>query len=144
MMTKKLSIFLEKGKPYSILLFRIIIGWRLMAGTWPYVSAAKPVDEVIQFFQSLSLPWPALSAHVSLYAQFVGGVLLLIGWQTRSTAFVLFINFSVALLAAHLHDPIDSSFQAWALWAGAIYFLFNGAGNFSTDAVKDRFGRGNQ
>jgi putative oxidoreductase len=136
-MAKSLSLFLEKGKPYSILLLRLILAWRLMAGTWPYVSSAKPVSEVIQFFQTLSLPLPASSAYLSLYAQFACGLLLLMGWQTRIAAFVLLINFSVALVAAHLHDPIESSFQAWALWSISIYFFSHGAGYFSVDKLID-------
>jgi putative oxidoreductase len=136
-MKNNFQLFLEKSKSYSILLLRLILAWRLLAGTWPYVSSAKPVSEVIQFFQTLSLPLPAFSAYISLYAQFACGLLLLAGWQTRIAAFVLFINFSVALMAAHLHDPIESSFQAWALWSISFYFFFHGAGHFSIDKLVD-------
>lgn len=144
MTTGKLSVFLEKGRPYSILLFRLILAWRLLAGTWPYVSSTKPVSEIIEFFQTLSLPLPAFSAYVSLYAQFGCGLFLAIGWQTRMAAFILFLNFSVALLAAHLHDLIESSFQAWALWAGAIYLIFNGAGTISIDCFRHDLNKVNQ
>jgi putative oxidoreductase len=123
------------GKPYAVLLLRLVIAWRLLAGTWPYVSNDKPIQEIITFFQSLSLPYPVVSAYVSLYAQFICGILLLLGGYTRGAALILVVNFSVALLVAHLHDPIESSFQAWALWVTAIYFFFHGAGFFSSDKL---------
>lgn len=132
-----MTIFLEKGKPIAILILRLIIAWRLVAGTWPYVSTAQPIQEIIEFFQSLPLPFPHVSAYLSLYGQFICGILMLCGWLTRPAAFILFINFSVALLLAHLHDPIESSFQAWALWAVSIYFFFHGGGNISIDSLID-------
>jgi putative oxidoreductase len=128
---------IDIGKPYAVLLLRLIVAWRLLAGTWPYVSASKPIQEVIDFFQLLELPFPAVSAYLSLYAQFACGILLLIGWLTRPAALILFINFSVALWVAHRHDPIETSFQAWALWTISIYFFFHGAGNFSIDTAVD-------
>jgi len=133
------KIILDTGGPYIILLLRIITGWRLLAGTWPYLIAEKPVQEVVDFFQSLTIPLPTISAYVSLYAQCACGILLIVGWLTRSAAFILAINFSVALLAAHLHDPIETSFQAWALWVISLYFLFHGAGNLSMDKLIDWF-----
>jgi putative oxidoreductase len=132
-----ISTFVDKGKPYAALILRLVIAWRLLAGTWPYIVSSKPVQEVIGYFQSLHLPFPSVSAYLSLYAQFICGIFLAFGWLTRPATTILFINFSVALLVAHLHDPIESSFQAWALWATAIYFFFHGAGHLSIDKLID-------
>lgn len=132
---EKLESKLTKGLPFAITLLRIITAWRLWSGTWPYVSGLQPVADVTGFFKMLNIPLPEFNAYVSLYVQFIGSVLLFVGWQTRLTAFLLAINFTVALLAAHLHDSIEKSFQAWALWAIAIFFMCNGGGKFSLDQL---------
>jgi putative oxidoreductase len=135
---------LKQGLPFSFVLLRIVIAWRLIAGTWPYILGSKSIAEVIAFFQSLNKPLPGISAYVSLYAQFGCGILLVVGWLTRPAALVLTINFSVALLAAHLHDPIESSFQAWALWAISMYFFFHGGGSISIDSFRNDLTKLNQ
>lgn len=135
---EKIENIFPKGLPVAIMLLRIVVAWRLWAGTWPYVRALKPIGEIVEFFTVLQIPLPAISAYISLYVQFLSSVFIFIGWQTRVTAFLMTINFSVALLAAHLHDPIEKSFQAWALWAIAIFFLCNGAGKFSLDQIEKK------
>lgn len=129
---------LEKGKPFSIALLRVVIGIRLIAGTWLFVIQGKPVQGVIDFFLSLSLPVPAVSAYLSIYAQFVCGLMLVVGWFTRQAGLIIFFNFTVAILAAHLNDPIEKSFQAWALWACSFYFLLHGAGQYSVDWFREK------
>jgi putative oxidoreductase len=131
--------FFAHGLPMAIAVLRAVTAWRLWDGTWPYVSRLNSMQDVTSFFESLYIPLPMLSAYLSVYIQFIGSILLFVGWQTRITAFLLVINFSVALLAAHLHDPISKSFQAWALWAIAIFFLFNGAGKYSLDDLEQNY-----
>jgi putative oxidoreductase len=135
---------LKQVLPFSFVLLRVVIAWRLIAGTWPYIFGSRSIAEIMAFFQSLNLPLPGIGTYVSLYAQFGCGILLIVGWLTRPAALILTINFTVALLAAHRHDPIESSFQAWALWAISIYFFFHGGGSISIDRIRSNLNEINQ
>ncbi len=130
---KKINQFLETGKEYSLLFLRLIISWRLIAGTWPYISSIKHISEVRDYFAALHLPLPSFSAYVSVYLQFICAILLTLGLWFRAAAVVMIINFTVAIIAAHLNDTIENSFSAWIILATSFFFLFNGAGNKSLD-----------
>jgi putative oxidoreductase len=99
---------------------------------------SKPISEVEGFFHTLNIPAPLFSAYLAVYAQFVCGILFIIGLWVRPAAIVMIINFCVALIAAHVHDPIMKSFSAWVLLAISICLLFTGAGKISLDEVFSR------
>lgn len=130
---KKLNQFFESRKGYAVIFLRLVIGWRLIAGVWPYVSQSKPMSEVKDFFTQLHLPAPLLSAYLSVYTQFICGILFIIGLWVRPAAVVLIINFAIAIITAHLNEGIEKSFAAWIILAGSLLFLFNGAGKISLD-----------
>jgi putative oxidoreductase len=91
------------------------------------------MSEVSDFFTGLNLPIPLPSAYLSVYAQFVCGILFIIGLWVRTAAIAMLINFLIAIAAAHLHDGIERSFAAWIIFAASVFFLFNGAGKISVD-----------
>ena len=128
---KKPGHFFEKGRDGGLLFLRIIIGWRLVAGTWPYALGLKPIQEVTGFFTQLQLPVPLLSSYLSVYAQFIAGILFIIGYWVRPAALLMIINFIIALLAAHTKDGIETSFPAWILLAVSVFLFFNGPGKLS-------------
>lgn len=130
---KKLNDFFDAKKDNGILFLRLVAGWRLIAGTWAYAIHSKPMTEVESFFQSLHLPAPMVSAYAAVYAEIICGVLFIIGLWVRPAAIIMILTFTVAILAAHLKDQIITSFQAWALLAMALCFLFTGAGKISID-----------
>ena len=130
---KKLNQLLKSKEHYGILLIRLVTAWRLIAGVWSYAVGAKPMREVEDFFESLNMPLPLLSATISVYAQFICGFLFIVGLFVRPAAIVMIINFSIAIIAAHLHDPIVKSFSAWALLAMAACLLFTGGDKLSID-----------
>jgi putative oxidoreductase len=130
---KKLNHFFELRKAYGVIFLRLIVGWRLMAGAWNYVFQVKPISEVESFFTKLNLPAPLLSAYLSVYVQFICGLLFILGLWFRPAAIVMIINFTVAIIAAHLNDGIEKSFAAWVILAVSCFFLFNGAGKISIE-----------
>ncbi len=133
-----LNQFFEPRRSYGVIFLRLVIGWRLIAGVWDYVIQIKPMSEVAGFFEQLHLPLPAASAFVSVYAQFVCGVLFILGLWTRPAAILMIINFTVAILAAHLQDGIEQSFAAWAILSASVLFLFNGSGKPAVDNLLNR------
>ena len=107
---KKLNRFFETKTAYGVLFLRLVIGWRLIAGVWDHAIGSKPIAGVSDFFTQLHLPVPGISAVISVYSQFVCGILFILGWWTRPAAMLMIINFSIAIIAAHTNDPIERSF----------------------------------
>lgn len=129
----KIYRFPDSTKDFSLLLSRIIAGWRLLAGTWPFVMQKESIGNVQDYFIKMRVPAAEISAYISVYAQFISGLLFIIGLWMRPAALAMLINFIMAIAIVHLHDKIERSFQAWALLAFAILFLFTGAGKISID-----------
>ncbi|CAN5671216.1 DoxX family protein [soil metagenome] len=97
-------------------------------------------DQVVQGTAKLGFPAPTFFAWCSVLAEFVGGILLAVGFLTRPVAAVLVFDMAVAAFGAHLHDPIVS--QAGRSKEAALLYLlpflllmFTGAGHFSADAM---------
>ncbi len=130
---KNFNRYFENKKGYGLFFLRLIAGWRLIAGVWAFVFLVNPINEMSDFFASLHLPAPVFSAYVSAYADFICGVLYILGLWARPAAIIMIINFTVALLAAHLQDSVIGAFSAWALLAISLCILFEGAGRFSLD-----------
>lgn len=133
-MLKKLNHFFNSRKEYGIIFLRLVVAWRLIAGAWPFVVRRAPVTAVVQYFESLHIPLPFVSAQLSIYAQFICGILYAAGLWMRPAAIIMIINFSVAIPAAHLQDTITDAFPAWALLAASALFLFTGPGKLSVKA----------
>ena len=132
---ERLNKYFEKRKDYGAIFLRLVIGWRLIAGVLAYAIQSKPISEVSGYFTELKLPVPVAGAYLSVYAQFICGILFVIGLWVRPAAIVMVINFTIAILAAHLHDSVEKSFAAWVLLGASLFFLFNGAGKISIDST---------
>ena len=61
------------------------------------------------FLQSLGVPYPKAMAGLVMGSEFLGGLLLILGWHTRLAALALTINQIVAIQKVHLpHGLINS------------------------------------
>ncbi len=132
---KRFNNYFQNKKGYGLFFLRLIAGWRLIAGVWAFVLFVKPINEMSDFFSSLHLPAPLFFAYVSAYADFICGVLYILGLWIRPAAIVMIINFTVAIIAAHLHDSVIGAFSAWALLAMSLCILFEGAGKLALDKI---------
>lgn len=131
---KRFNHFFETQSEYSTIFLRIVTGWRCVAPAWLYITGAKSFDKFSELLNTLHFPIPYIAAHVSIYVQFIGGILILLGLWTRYAAILLTIHFLIIVLTAHLHDTIVNSFAAWALLAMSVSLLFTGGGKFSIDS----------
>jgi len=123
-----------------LLIVRLYWGWQLAQSGW---GKLHNIDKVTEFFTSLGLPAPGLTAHFIASLEFVGGVLLILGLASRLIAVILTINMIMAFIIAD-HDALMSIFSnPDKFYAAAPYtFLFAsllvlifGPGLFSVDAV---------
>lgn len=85
----------------------------------------------------IGLPFPILLSYVAAYTELIGSVLLIFGLLTRPAALGLFFTMCVAMY----HHVLVAGFSIPYLELSAIYascfffFLINGAGLFSSDAL---------
>ena len=121
-----------------LLLVRLYWGWQFMQTGW---GKLHNLAHVRDFFTSLNIPAPGLTAPAVASLEFFGGMLLILGLATRLTGLLLACNMFVAYVTADrealgsiLSDPgkfyIADPFTF--LFASLIVLVF-GAGFFSLD-----------
>ena len=90
------------------------------------------------YMTKMGLPAPAVSAALAVIIELGGGLLILIGYQTRLVALGLAIYVFIAALIAHTHfgDPNQLShfMKNMAVVGGGLMLVAHGAGAYSLDA----------
>jgi putative oxidoreductase len=118
----------------GLLLFRVFLGGVLIYGTQDNIVSREQMVEFIDFVTVHGFPYPSLSAHLSVYAQFIAGLLILLGAATRPAALVMVVNFIVALAMVHVGLPFNVNIAPLAMLAGSLLLALHGAGAISVDA----------
>lgn len=130
--------FLENYKEYGDIFIRLIVGFHLVYGTQDNVFSYARMEEFAEFLMLRGVPFPLFSAYLSAYAQFVCGILFVLGAWIRLAAVVMIINFSAALIIAHVGDTYPNMFPALMMVAAACFFFLHGAGKLSIDNLLER------
>src|SRR5215210_952169 len=126
---------LEKYKEYGVIFIRLIVGFHLIYGTQDNVFSYARMEEFASFLSARSVPFPLFSAFLSAYAQFICGILFIVGLATRYAAMIMIINFIVAVIVAHIGDTYPNMFPALMMLAAGCFFLLHGAGKISVDSM---------
>ena len=130
-----------------LLVVRLYWGWQLVQSGW---GKLHHLDKVSDFFTSLNLPAPGVTAHFVSGLEFVGGLLLILGLGSRLIGLILSVNMLVAYwtadrdaLFAVFSDPgkFYNADPYTFLFASAMVLVF-GAGLFSVDALLKKRYRG--
>ncbi len=89
------------------------------------------------FFASKGLPLPYVTAVIVGLLELLGGVAILVGFQTRIVAVLLGVFTIGAALVAHL-SPFDqiNFFKNLAIAGGFFVLALHGAGEYSIDAKR--------
>lgn len=121
------------------LLLRLFVGAVLVYGTQDNIFSEARMHEFRDFLAQNRFPYPLASAYLSAYAQFVTGILLVLGLWTRAAGAIVAVNFVLALLMVHLRLPFNANIAPMAMLVGGVFFLLHGAPRFSVDAwIRDR------
>lgn len=129
---------IDKYKEYGVIFIRLIIGFHLIYGTQDNVFSYARMEEFAAFLSARGVPFPLFSAFLSAYAQFICGILIIIGAATRFAGAVMIVNFIAALIIAHIGDAYPNMFPALMMLAAACFLFIHGPGKMSVD---DRWGR---
>jgi len=129
-----------------LLAVRLYWGWQLVQSGW---GKLHHLDRVTEFFTSLNLPAPGLTAHFVSGLEMVGGIALILGLASRLFGLMLVVNMLVAYWTAD-RDALTSFFSdpgkfynadPYTFLFAALIVLIFGAGLFSMDAVVERLYR---
>ena len=126
-------IMFWKNKDFGILLLRVFIAVRLIYGVLDNVLHWDRMIEFKDFLQQNKFPIPLICAIVSVYAQLIAGILILVGLKIRWAAAVMIINFLVAIIMVHLGQTFEQMTPALAMLFSSLMFFFTGAGKYSLD-----------
>jgi putative oxidoreductase len=136
---QKLNLYFETRKDYGAIFLRLVIGWRLIDGTQDNVFSWERMLEFRDFLEQHGVAYPLAAAHISVYAQFICGILYMLGAFVRPAAIVMVVNFMAALAIAHIGTTFQQSFDALMMLFGSLFFMFYGAGKISVDhLLKER------
>jgi len=92
-----------------------------------------------QWMESIGLAPGYFMALIAGSAEFFGGLLLIVGFLTRPTGFVLAITMVIAIFSFHIDNGMfmatDGYEFALALFAISVSLMFSGAGKLSIDSA---------
>lgn len=104
-----------------------------------------PSEGFVEGVGGLGFPLPLLFAWAAGLSEFLGGILLALGFATRPAAFFIFFTMMVAGLGQHWDDPYRMKELALLFGAVGFYFMITGAGRFSVDAcIRSRWSKPEQ
>jgi putative oxidoreductase len=107
------------------------------------------LDKVTNFFASLSLPAPHMTALMCASVEFFGGIVFAFGLLSRLTSLVLWVNMTMAYLSvpddrvnfSHILSKPEDFYGAgpYTYWFAALLILILGPGWVSVDTLLKRW-----
>ena len=132
--------WLKINRDVGPLLLRIFMGTRLLYGVVDNIASWEKMLHFEAFLKTYHFPFPLVSAVVSVYAQAIAGILIIIGYQTRWAAMAMVINFLIAFLMVHWGQTYDQLTPVLSMLFISILFMFAGAGKYSVDRRLSGYG----
>src|SRR5260370_12537443 len=116
------------------LVARIVVGWVFLWAGWGKLQA---LPRIIEIFRDLGIRYPEVLTPFVSGVEFVGGILLLLGFLTRVAAAPLIVVMVVAVISAKLGD-VDSletllGFEEVSYLALFLWLAIAGPGPISID-----------
>jgi len=133
--------YLDRLQPLALLVMRLALGAIMVAHGYHKVFGG--LHHHAQFVASLGLPgW---TGYLSSFAEFLGGILILVGLFTRAAALAICIDLVVAIWKVHFHNGLtgNGGYEfPLALVALAFALIFLGGGPIAFDHVRAPGGGG--
>ena len=140
-------VMLASLKNPLLLAIRLYWGWQFATDGWGKLTH---LDRVADYFgNSLHLPAPGATALLVGSVELVGGILFAVGIGSRLISLVLFVNMTVAYLAApddrvnfsHIFSKPEDFYGAgpYTYWFAALLIMILGPGLFAMDTLLQRW-----
>jgi len=131
---KEFSRLSEYTHSLSLLLARIVVAYGFYE---PAMMKWREIHSVAEWFGSIGIPLPTLSAYLSATTEIIGVLFLVLGLFTRLISIPLMFIMVVAILTVHLSNGFSAGDQGFEIPLYYMLFLFiffaHGAGKFSLD-----------
>lgn len=124
---------LDQYKENGMFFVRLIVGFHLIYGTADNITSWRRMLEFRDFLAGNGVPLPLFAANLSAWAQFLCGLLFILGLLTRPASLVMIVNFIAALLIAHRSGGYPPAALALMMLFSSIAFLLHGPGKLSLD-----------
>jgi putative oxidoreductase len=142
-----LCLMLNSLKNPLLLVIRLYWGWQFATDGYGKLTH---LDRVADYFgNSLHLPAPGTTALMVGIVEFAGGILFAAGIGSRLVSLVLFVNMTVAFLAApddrvnfsHIFSKPEDFYGAspYTYWFAALLIMIFGPGLFAIDTLISRW-----
>jgi putative oxidoreductase len=128
-----------------LLAIRLYWGFQFVQDGWGKLTH---LDKVTEFFASLSLPAPHMTALFIALVEFGGGIFFALGIASRLTSLVLFVNMTMAYLTvpddrvnfSHFFSKPEDFYGAspYTYWFAALLILVLGPGFLAVDTLVQR------
>ncbi|MGO9437471.1 MAG: DoxX family protein [Terracidiphilus sp.] len=125
-----------------LLAIRLYWGFQFAQDGWGKLTH---LDKVTDFFTSLNLPAPHMTALSCASIEFFGGILFALGILSRLTSLVLFVNMTMAYLSvpddrinfSHILSNPGDFYGAtpYTYWFAALLILILGPGAIALDTL---------
>lgn len=127
-----------------LLAIRLYWGWEFIQDG---LGKLNHLDKVTDFFTSLNLPQPHVTAIFVSLLELIGGALFALGIGARLISLLLFVNMTVAFLAAEpdafaaiLSNPDKfTAASAYNDWFATLIILIMGPGYLAVDTILRKF-----
>ncbi|WP_309499752.1 DoxX family protein [Sulfurovum sp.] len=125
---------LSHGQSISLLFARLVVAYGFYN---PAMQKWSDISSVANWFGSMGIPFPALSAYVVASTELLGVALLALGLFTRLISLPLIVIMVVAVATVHLTHGFSAGDNGFEIPLYYILFLVLfasfGAGKFSLD-----------
>ncbi len=126
-----MSKWLNSLQPWGVLLLRLVLGYSMALHGYDNVVPHGSLARHAHYVATLGIP--AWLGYVSAYAEFVGGILLILGLLTRLAAAFVAVNMLVALFTVGIHQGFGIYNYIAELAAIGIMLVLTGAGKLALD-----------
>jgi putative oxidoreductase len=126
-----MSNWLNSLQPWGALILRLALGLSMTVHGYEKLVPQRELHHFAHYVATLGLPY--WLGYVSVFAEFVGGILLIVGLFTRLAAALVAINMLVALFTVGIHQGFGIYNYIIALAAIAIALVFYGGGALALD-----------
>jgi putative oxidoreductase len=126
--------YLDRLQPLALLVVRLVLGAIMVAHGAPKVFGGLHHHADMVAHMGL----PGWLGYVSAFTEFLGGLMVLVGFFARPAALAIFINLGVAIWKVHFHNGLtgDHGYEfPLAVATLAFALIFFGSGPISIDHV---------
>ncbi|MGB3751436.1 MAG: DoxX family protein [Arcobacteraceae bacterium] len=124
----------QYSQALSLLIARVIIGYGFYE---PAMNKWNDIDSVAQWFESMQIPLPTVSAYMAASTEILGVGLLILGLFTRIISLPLIIIMIVAIFTVHLPNGFSAGENGYEIplyyMIFLMFFVSFGAGKLSLD-----------